>query len=91
MLARFSPSCIIEFTPTPATENNASNVLYSVLAAELKADQTIKLLIRLETRPNWKELLSDVIALRRHLEQEAALERQVTGESIMLVQNGFNR
>lgn len=88
-LARFSPSCVIEFTATPATESNASNVLCSVSAAELKADQMIKMPIRLETRPNWKELLSDAIALRRHLEQEAALERQVTGEyirPIMLVQ-----
>lgn len=88
-LARFSPSCVIEFTATPANGSSASNVLYSVSAAELKADQMIKMPIRLETRPNWKELLSDAIALRQHLEQEAALERQVTGEyirPIMLVQ-----
>lgn len=88
-LARFSPSCIIEFTATPATENNPSNVLYSVSAAELKADQMIKIPIRLETRSNWKELLSDAIALRQHLEQEAVVERQATGEyvrPIMLVQ-----
>ena len=88
-LSRFNPSCIIEFTATPATEENASNILYSVSAAELKADQMIKMPIRLETRPNWKELLSDAIALRKHLEQESIGERKSTGEyirPIMLIQ-----
>ncbi|GAF86690.1 unnamed protein product, partial [marine sediment metagenome] len=47
-LARFNPSCIIEFTATPAED---SNVLISVSAAELKAEQMIKLPIRLRTRP----------------------------------------
>ena len=73
-LARFNPSCIIEFTATPDTEDNPSNVLHSVSAAELKADSMIKLPIRLETRPNWKELLGDAIILRKHLE-EVALDR----------------
>lgn len=88
-LSRFNPSCIIEFTATPATEENASNILYSVSAAELKADHMIKMPIRLETRPNWKELLSDAIALRKHLEQESFEERKITGEyirPIMLIQ-----
>ncbi|NHQ59730.1 DEAD/DEAH box helicase family protein [Chlorobium sp. BLA1] len=88
-LSRFNPSCIIEFTATPATESNPSNVLYSVSAAELKADQMIKMPIRLETRPNWKELISDAITLRQHLEQEAIKEKVATGEHIrpiMLIQ-----
>jgi type III restriction enzyme len=88
-LSRFNPSCIIEFTATPDTEDNPSNVLYSVSAAELKADQMIKMPIRLETRPNWKELLSDAITLRKHLEQEAHGEKRTTGEyirPIMLIQ-----
>lgn len=89
MLSRFSPSCVIEFTATPAREEHPSNVLYSVSAAELKVDQMIKMPIRLETRPNWKELLSDAIALRLHLEKESGKERGETGEyirPIMLVQ-----
>ncbi len=81
-LARFNPSCIIEFTATPDTENNPSNVLHSVSAAELKADQMIKLPIRLETRPDWKELIGDAIALRKHLEEMAIGERRATGEYI---------
>lgn len=88
-LARFNPSCIIEFTATPDTEGNPSNVLHSVSAAELKADSMIKLPIRLETRPNWKELIGDAITLRKHLEEVALSERKVTGEyirPIMLLQ-----
>jgi len=81
-LARFNPSCVIEFTATPDTEDNPSNVLHSVSAAELKADQMIKLPIRLETRPDWKELIGDAIALRKHLEETAIGERRATGEYI---------
>lgn len=88
-LSRFNPSCIIELTATPDTEASPSNILHSVSAAELKADQMIKLPIRLETRPNWKELVGDAIALRKHLEAVAQAERRATGEyirPIMLLQ-----
>ena len=46
-LARFNPSLILELTATPQTEHkperdkHASNILYSVSAAELKAEQMI--------------------------------------------------
>jgi type III restriction enzyme len=54
-LERFSPSCILEFTATPENtqepeeERFASNVLHHVSAAELKAEQIVKLPIKL-----WK-------------------------------------
>lgn len=89
MLTRFNPSCIIEFTATPDREKNPSNVLHSVSAAELFAADMIKLPIRLDTRPQWKELLADAVALRSKLEAIAKLERQKTGEylrPIMLIQ-----
>jgi type III restriction enzyme len=82
MLARFSPSCIIEFTATPDTESNPSNVLYSVSAAELQAEDMIKMPIRLETRPHWKELLADAIATLSQLEKIARAEREKTCEFI---------
>ena len=88
-LKRFNPSCIIEFSATPARETNPSNILYSVSAAELKAEGMIKLPIRLETRTEWKELLSDAIACRRKLDVIARQEQQQTGEyirPIMLLQ-----
>jgi type III restriction enzyme len=88
-LARFNPSCIIEFTATPAKEDHPSNVLYSASAADLKSAQMIKLPIRLDTRSDWKELLSDAILCRNNLEKISICERQQTGEyirPIMLIQ-----
>jgi len=89
ILARFNPSCIIEYTATPAKEEHASNVLYSASAADLKSAQMIKMPIRLDTRPEWKELLSDAIHCRNGLEKTAGMERQQTAEyirPIMLIQ-----
>ncbi len=88
-LARFNPSCIIEFTATPARDDHASNILYSASAADLKSAQMIKMPIRLYTRLDWKELLSDAIRCRNGLEKKADLERQQTAEyirPIMLIQ-----
>ena len=88
-LARFNPSAIIEFTATPDTTNNPSNVLYTVSAAELQAENMIKMPIQLETKLNWKELLTAAMAQRNALEIDAEREQQETGEYIrpvMLIQ-----
>lgn len=88
-LARFRPSAIIEFTATPDSSHNPSNVLHSVAAAELKAEDMIKLPIRLETRTDWQALLSDAIAERIDLEKKAVEERRASGDyirPIMLLQ-----
>ncbi len=79
-LARFNPSCILEFTATPRSGSRASNVLYTISARELKAEAMIKLPIRLEVRPQWKELIGDAITALRGLEQSAEIERARTGE-----------
>ena len=88
-LARFNPSAIIEFTATPAMEENRSNVLYTVSAAELQAEDMIKMPIQLETDPDWNQLLTTAIAKRDELEVDAEKERGETGEYIrpvMLIQ-----
>ncbi len=88
-LARFNPSAIIEFTATPDMEQNPSNVLYTVSAAELQAEDMIKMPIQLETDPEWKRLLAAAIAQRNALEIDAEREREETGEYIrpvMLIQ-----
>ena len=88
-LARFHPSCILEFTATPATQDHPSNVLYYSSAAELKAEAMIKMPIRLRVREDWKEQLSDAIAQRNQLELVAKIEQRQTGEylrPIMLLQ-----
>lgn len=93
-LARFAPSCILEFTATPDTEKQPSNVLYRATAAELKAEEMIKIPIKLETHPDWKQLLTDAVAVRAGLEKAAALEQQQTGEYIrpvMLMQAQMRR
>jgi type III restriction enzyme len=81
-LKRFCPSCILEITATPDTERNPSNVLLSVSAAELQAEAMIKLPIVLETRTDWKVLLSEAVAMRAKLEETAKAERGETGETI---------
>lgn len=86
-LAKVYPSCIIEFTATPKA---TSNVLHSVSAAELDAEEMIKMPIRLETRAQWKELLADAIRTRDTLEQLAKKERAEHGgeyvRPVMLLQ-----
>jgi type III restriction enzyme len=85
------PSCILEFTATPARKGTLSNVLHRVSAAELKAAQMVKLPLRVITRhPSQKEtLLAEAITLRSDLEKLALAESQKTGEylrPIMLLQ-----
>jgi len=76
MLARFCPSGIMELTATPDTVKTPSNVLHSVSAAELKAEEMIKLPIILETEPNWQQCLADAIARRDELHKLADEERR---------------
>lgn len=83
-LGNVLPSCIIEFTATPARIGTPSNVLHRVSAAELKAAEMVKLPLRVITRhlSQRHQLLSDAIALRADLERLATAEAQETGEYI---------
>jgi len=99
-LERFSPSCIIEFTATPQMEHRpgrghyASNVIAHVSAAQLKAEEMIKLPIQLHTRPGWREVLADAVQAQRDLKKTAADEEAATGEyirPIVLIQAQPNR
>ncbi len=76
MLARFRPSGVMELTATPDMERTPSNVLHSVSAAELKAEEMIKLPVVLETEPNWQQCLADAIGRREALQQLADEERR---------------
>ena len=78
VLDGFHPSCIVEFTATPDTRTNPSNVLYSVSARELQAEDMIKMPIEVVGRPSaWRELIQDAINCRNGLEKEAVIERQM--------------
>ena len=76
MLARFRPSGVMELTATPDLERTPSNVLHSVSAAELKAEEMIKLPVVLETEPNWQQCLADAIGRRDALHNLADEERR---------------
>jgi type III restriction enzyme len=81
-LGNVLPSCIIEFTATPARAKHPSNVLHHVSAAELKAAEMVKLPLRVITRhPSQRDqLLAEAITLRADLEKLAVTETQRTGE-----------
>lgn len=90
-LGALKPSCIVEFTATPARTKHPSNVLHHVSAAELKAADMVKLPVRVITRhPSQRDqLLADAITLRADLERLAGAEAQETGEylrPIILIQ-----
>ena len=79
MLARLRPAGILELTATPDTEHTPSNVLHSVSAAELKAEEMIKLPVLLETQPDWQQCLADAIARRDALQGLATTEYRAGG------------
>ncbi len=78
------PSCIVEFTATPAREKTPSNVLHRISAAELKTAAMVKLPLRVITRhPSQRDqLLAEAITLRSDLEKVAVTEGQQTAEYI---------
>lgn len=87
-LARFNPSLILELTATPQTEHRperdkyASNILYSVSAAELKAEQMIKMPIRLTTDADWVKTIGGALDCQKALEEAAKAEQAETREYI---------
>ena len=87
-LARFTPALILEFTATPQlthdpdNEKYGSNILHAVSAAELKAEEMIKLPIQLTTDPDWRSAVTAAVGCRAALEQAARAEEGDTGEYI---------
>lgn len=72
-LKRVHPAAIIEFTATPnTTGTNGSNILYHVSAAQLKAEEMIKLPIILTEHVNgWEEAVRDAVLTRERLAVKA--------------------
>lgn len=64
VLQRINAACVVEFTATPA---NDSNVLHNVSATELKAEEMIKLPIRLVEHKSWEDAVRDSILTRQRL------------------------
>ena len=85
-LARFDPSCILEFSATPNQDfkgdNEPSNVLTHVSAAELKDEDMIKLPIYLKAKAQWVEAVQEALDKRAELERIANEEEKITGQYI---------
>lgn len=75
-LARFAPSGIMELTATPDTRKTPSNVLHSVSAAELKAEEMIKLPILLRAESEWEKCLHYALDQREQLQAAAEAEHR---------------
>ncbi|MDD3437384.1 MAG: DEAD/DEAH box helicase family protein [Candidatus Gastranaerophilales bacterium] len=83
VIKRLNPACIIEYTATPKTKgNDRSNVLCSVTAAELKAEDMIKMPIELLTTDEWQNAISNAVKQQQSLEEIAKAEETNTGEYI---------
>jgi type III restriction enzyme len=89
-LVRLGPSCILELTATPDRASQPSNVLRSVSAATLQAEDMLKLPLELAIHPEWRVSLTEAVARVRQLENDAESEKNKTGEVIdpvvMLIQ-----
>lgn len=72
MFSRINPSCMVEYTATPADN---SNVLYSVSAAELKAEQMIKLPIMLSEHKTWQMAVAESVLEREKLNKLAEKDK----------------
>ncbi len=70
-LSRLRPACIIEWTATPAKEQN---VLYTVSADELKAEHMIKLPVVLKGHDSWRQAAQDAVLAREKLAEECVAE-----------------
>ena len=73
VLKRVNAACVIEYTATPAAN---SNIIHSVSAAELKAEQMIKLPIILSAdHASWQHAITASIQTRQKLEEIAAKDK----------------
>lgn len=73
VMQRINPGCVIEFTATPATN---SNILHSVSASELKAEDMIKLPVVLTEHQTWQEAITSAVQTREKLQQLAQNDRE---------------
>lgn len=88
-LARLSPCVVLELTATPDRSYQPSNILYSVSATTLQAEDMVKLPVQLAAHGEWRVVLREAINRLDGLQIEAEAERAATGEylrPLMLIQ-----
>ena len=71
MQGRVNPCAVVEFTATPRVD---SNILHSVTAQELKAEDMIKLPIMLSECDSWQTAVNRAVIARESLAKDAAEE-----------------
>ncbi len=81
-LAEFNPCAVLELTATPDRNHNPSNVLRSVSASQLQAEDMLKLPLELSVHSDWQIVLRDALSRRAQLEETALEEKKLTGEYI---------
>ncbi|NMD06157.1 MAG: DEAD/DEAH box helicase family protein [Deltaproteobacteria bacterium] len=72
VMQRINPACIIEFPAAPAAN---SNILHSVSASELKAEDMIKLPVVLTEHQTWQEAITAAVKNREKLQLLTPNER----------------
>jgi len=72
VLNRIHAACVIEYTATPAKN---SNIIHSVSAAELKAEEMIKLPIIFSEEKSWEQAVIASIQSRQKLEDIAVKDK----------------
>ncbi len=72
VLQRVNAACVVEFTATPAAD---SNILHNVSATELKAEEMIKLPIRLTEHKDWQEAVLGSVNTRQWLHEAAERDK----------------
>ena len=88
MQTRINPACVIEFTATP---KSMSNVLFSVSATVLKAEEMIKLPITLTAHTSWQAAISGALAERARLEDKAKKETHYIRPIILFQAENIDR
>jgi type III restriction enzyme len=85
-LKRVHPAAIIEFTATPnTTGTNGSNIIFHVSAAQLKAEEMIKLPIILTEHINgWEEAVRDAVLTRERLAIKAQKDKDYIRPIVLL-------
>ncbi|MDE2257182.1 MAG: DEAD/DEAH box helicase family protein [Xanthomonadaceae bacterium] len=81
-LARLAPCAVLELTATPDRSYQPSNVLFSVSAATLQAEDMIKLPVELAAHGDWHVALREAVNCLEGLQTQADAERAATGEYI---------
>jgi type III restriction enzyme len=91
-LKRVHPAVLIEFTATPnVSTTNGSNILFNVSAAQLKAEEMIKLPIILTEHTNgWEEAIRDAVLTRNKLELSAQKDKDYIRPIVLLQADNKN-